>query len=228
MQAAPFSVFVCYNEAIYPLQLMLILIAGALALVAIRPGEWSTRIVWVGLALLWAWCGGVFFIKFYGPQGPAPMIFGAAFLLQAVVFALAAFRNDGGAMRLRSDARGITAGVLMGYAVLIYPLLADALGQHYPAQPTFGAPCPLTIFTFGLLVMFTGRVPAYLLVVPLFWAAMGLVPIFRWGVYEDIMLPVAGVLGVILILKHNRTVARAATAGVGETPAPMEGTRRLQ
>lgn len=223
------SVFVAYNQAIYPLQFLLLFVAAALVLLAARGGAWSTRMVWTGLALLWAWCGAVFFITFYGRLGPAPRVFGAAFLLQAAAFAIAAVRQDGGLLALRRDANGIVAAFLIVYALVGYPLLASALGQSYPAQPTFGAPCPLTIFSFGLLLLFTGRVPPHLLIVPVWWGAMGVVAVLRWGIYEDLMLPVAAVAALLMILTQNRRLGSTApSASVGETPAPMEGTGRLQ
>ncbi len=223
------STFVLYNQAIYPLQLLLLLVAAMVVLVAARGGAWSARIAWTGLALLWAWTGAVFFIIFYGRIGPMPQAFGVAFLLQAVAFAIGAVRRDGVALAVRRDATGIIAAFLAAYALLGYPLLADALGQHYPAQPTFGAPCPVTIFTLGVLLVFTGRVPIYQLVVPVAWGLVGVVPVVRFGILEDVMLPVAALAILLLVPAHNRRVAAAVpTAPVGETPAPMEGTGRLQ
>lgn len=222
------SVFVQYNRAIYPLQVALLLVAAALVLLVVRSGPTRVRFVWAGLALLWAWCGAVFFITFMAPTMPVAFVFGAAFLLQAALFAVAAWTEAGRTVELKGDARGLTGAALIAYALMVYPLIATALGQHFPAQPTFGAPCPLTIFSFGLMVMVAGRTPIHLLVIPVLWTLMAYVPVFRWGIYEDIMLPVAGVVGVALILTRNARVARVEPAdGVGETPAPMEGSHRL-
>lgn len=46
------------------------------------------------------------------------------------------------------------------------PSLGVAIGHTYPAQPTFGLPCPTTIFTFGLLLWVRPPVPWSLLVIP--------------------------------------------------------------
>lgn len=52
--------------------------------------------------------------------------------------------------------------------------------------------------------------------------------VFRWGIYEDIILTVAAIVGSALILAHDRRLGSTDPfVGVGETPAPMEGTGRL-
>lgn len=74
----------------------------------------------------------------------------------------------------------------------------------------------------------SGRGPRYLLAVPVTWGFLGLVAVFRWGIYEDIILTVAAIVGSALILAHDRRLGSTDPfVGVGETPAPMEGTGRL-
>ncbi len=203
--------------------------------VTVRGGRNSTRLVYGGLAVLWAWCGAIYHLAFFTRINPMAYGFGTLFLAQAALFGIAAARSGGEAMQLRGDGRGITGGVLIAYALLIYPLLGAALGQHYPAAPSFGLPCPLTIFTFGLLLLATGRVPVQLLLIPLAWSLLGVMAALNWGVLEDLGLPVAALCGATMVLVHNRKV-RASAAGaaaggghdtVGETPAHPEGIRRL-
>ena len=65
------------------------------------------------------------------------------------------------------------------YAMVIYPVLGLALGHGYPSAPMFGvAPCPLTIFTLGLLLWANAdaRLPKGLLVVPVLWSLLGVSP----------------------------------------------------
>ncbi len=224
--------FVAYNQGIWPAQVALLALACALVIVALRAGPASGRLVYAGLAVLWAWCGALFFLVFFTRVWAGAYVGGVLFLLQAVLFAGAWLRPGAGVMAFRGNARGIAGATLVGYALLVYPLLASALGQHYPGQPTFGAPCPLTIFTFGMLLLATGRVPGHLLAIPFIWALMGIVPVVRAGMLEDIGLIAAGLVALPLLLAHNRRLASATTpppvAGVGETPASMPGTGRLQ
>ena len=44
-----------------------------------------------------------------------------------------------------------TALAALGGALVAYPVLSAMLGREFPEMPTFGLPCPTTIFTLGLL-----------------------------------------------------------------------------
>jgi hypothetical protein len=88
--------------------------------------------------------------------------------------------------------------LLIVHAMLVYPVLGIVSGHVYPGQPIFGvAPCPTTIFTFGLLLLLTAtraQVPAC--------ATTGVVGDFGYqrsadyGIYEDFGLVLAGVVGL--------------------------------
>jgi hypothetical protein len=87
----------------------------------------------------------------------------------------------------------------------IYPVLGSLFGHTYPRAPMFGvAPCPATIFTFGMLLWATKPVPAYLLAIPLLWALIGLNAAISLRVPQDYGLAVAGVFGTVLVLVQNR------------------------
>ena len=66
--------------------------------------------------------------------------------------------------------------------------------------PAFGVtPCPVTIFTFGVLLLATRRVPVVLLVVPLLWSLIGGSAAFLLDIPQDWLLLVSGVVTLILI-----------------------------
>jgi hypothetical protein len=78
-------------------------------------------------------------------------------------------------------------------------------GQAWPRAPSFGiAPCPLAIFTFGLLLMAGPRVPWHLLVIPLLWAAVGGSAAWLLDMPQDMGLPAAAVLAAALAFRKNR------------------------
>ena len=70
------------------------------------------------------------------------------------------------------------------------------------------AATPLTIFTFGVLLMLEGR-PAILLgVLPLLWAlAAGAAGVVRLGAPEDWSLLLAGIVGFTLLVWKRRQPA---------------------
>jgi len=88
---------------------------------------------------------------------------------------------------------------------VIYPVLGYFLGHVYPNSPTFGAPCPSTIFTFGLLLWTTTRIRWYLLVIPCLWALVGSSAALTLGIYEDTGLLISAILGTaVLTMKRFR------------------------
>jgi hypothetical protein len=70
------------------------------------------------------------------------------------------------------------------------------VGHDYPATPTFGLPCPTTIFTIGMLMLMTPSTPRWLYIAPLLWTLVGSTAAFLLGVYQDLGLVVAGLAGV--------------------------------
>lgn len=221
------GVFVSYNQAVSPAQIGLLALAIALIALARRGTLLSTRFLYAGLATLWAWCAIVFALTFMAPVMPVAFYFGFAYLLQGGAFTAMIVRARGGAAAPPSQARMWTGWAMIAYALGIYPVLGAALGHGYPAGPTFGAPCPLTIYTFGVLLLATEATPAWLVVIPAAWSIVGSFAIVRWGVLEDIALPIAGITGTVLLLLKARTARLAEPAVVGETPALAGGIRRL-
>jgi Family of unknown function (DUF6064) len=84
-------------------------------------------------------------------------------------------------------------------------LLGYALGQTFPGSPTFGTPCPTTIFTFGLLLWADKKVPLSLLIIPVLWSIVGTLAALNFGIKEDFGLLVAGTIGTTFIIWYNLT-----------------------
>ena len=94
--------------------------------------------------------------------------------------------------------------VLILFALIIYPVLGYFIGHVYPFSPTFGLPCPTTIFTFGLLLLNSKRCPVTILIIPLVWSIIGFMAAIQFGILEDTGLLVAGLITISLLLYRNR------------------------
>jgi len=204
-----FQVFVAYNTAVWPAQILLVGVAVLCLVLALRPERWAGKTIMFVLAALWAWMAVAYHWAFFTEINPAARIFGALFLLEAVLLLWVGFRRDDLRFEPRRDLFGVAGGILISYALVVYPLLGMALGHRYPAQPTFGLPCPTTIFTVGMLIWLKPKVPWGPLIVPLVWSVIGMTAVFYFGVLEDTMLPIATITATVLILIKNR---RARTA----------------
>jgi hypothetical protein len=89
--------------------------------------------------------------------------------------------------------------VLIAFALVVYPVWSAYAGHPYPATPTFGLPCPTTIFTIGLLCFAVPPMPRSPLIVPLLWCLVGAQAAFLLGVQPDLGLIAAAVVGVGLL-----------------------------
>jgi hypothetical protein len=152
-----FDVFQIYNTAIWPAQIVAYVL-GIVALgMALRPSSVSSRIVSTILAAFWIWMGVFYHLIYYSHINSAAWIFGILSVLQGVLFlAVGTFRGQL-SFGFRFKPLPMIGACFMLYAMVIYPLLGISLGHAYPRAPMFGvAPCPTTIFTFGLL-LWVGR-----------------------------------------------------------------------
>jgi hypothetical protein len=200
-----YSNFAAYNRAVWPAPA----IAGGLAAVAIlavfrRPAI-AGRVSGLVLALMWAFTGVAYDILFFTRINPAAYVFGALFLIEAGLIAHYGLRRKA-FIYGRKQGRDILVGLaLIAYAVVLYPMIGTLAGHNYPAAPMFGiAPCSVTIFTFGMLLMTRERLPRLVLAIPLLWAVIGGAAAFLLLAYQDWGLPVAGALSVYLLEKRAK------------------------
>ena len=195
-----FSVFAAYNHAIWPAQIIAYLV-GAVALWAIFRGRsWTGRVVASILGIFWVWNGLVYHLASFSAINPAAYGFAAMLVLQGLLFICHGTIADRLAFKREFDWRSAIGLALIVYAVLIYGVLGYILGHAWPNAPVFGvAPCPTTIFTFGVLMLAAGPLPIWLVTIPVFWAVIGATAAVLLGVPEDLGLLVSGVLGAILL-----------------------------
>lgn len=202
------GVFVAYNAAIWPAQLVM----SVLGLVAVA-ALWfeqrrSLRLILSILALMWLWMAIGYHLLFFSRINPAAVIFAAFFGLQATLLGACAFASPALSFRPRRDLTSRIGGTVIAYALLVYPVLGVLAGHGLMAGPMFGvAPCPTTIFTIGILLLVRGGWVVWLSVVPVLWSVVGLAAALQLGMFEDLALPVAGVL-LLIALAHSRSSSK--------------------
>jgi hypothetical protein len=213
-----FDVFRRYNESVGAGVLLLNGLAVLAVVAALRGGRGPSRVASGILAALWVWMGAVYHLWFFRPINPAAVAFGVIFLVEGILIAW--FGLVRGTLRFDSRTGGATfVGLAMGaYALFIYPLIGYAIGHQYPAAPSFGVPCPTTIFTFGLLLLCPAPRLRSVIIIPAAWAVVGGIAAVRLGMWEDLGLVLAAIVATIIFFAQ-RTEPRAGTIGGTLTPA---------
>jgi hypothetical protein len=204
-----FEVIQRYNEAVWPLQAALTTAALlAVALLFFRRA-WANTGIWAVLTLLWLWTAVAYHFAFFTRINPAAYLFAAVFVAGAASFVwFGIFRRSVTFSPSRNGRTLIGAGLVV-YALVVYPLWSAQSGHPYPTLPTFGLPCPTTIFTIGLLCMASGKGYAITLIAPIVWSIIGVQAAFLFGVVPDLGLGVAGLIAIALAVSTFRDAGRA-------------------
>ena len=202
-----YGVFRDYNAAVWPAQWFLV----ALALVAVgavlRPQPWSGIVVSAILGVLWAWIALIYHLAFFAQISPAAYGFAAVSAAGAVVFIWQGVIRRRLSFRWVPGLNAMAGVVLIAFALVVYPVWSAYAGHPYPATPTFGLPCPTTIFTIGLLCFAVPPMPRSPLIVPLLWCLVGAQAAFLLDVQPDLGLIAAAVVGLGVLAtagQHHR------------------------
>ncbi len=149
--------------------------------------------------------GVVYHFIYFSSINKTAYVFGAAFILQGVLFFNYLFLQKKISFHVQPNIYGVTGLLLVTFSILVYPVTGYLLGHRYPSSPTFGLPCPTTIFTFGILLWANQKIPVYLLIIPTVWSVIGFTAAIKLGMIEDIGLLIAGLAFVVLtMLKINQ------------------------
>jgi hypothetical protein len=190
-----FGVFARYNESLWPAQVLIYLLALGAVAFALRRTKDASRGAYAILAILWLWMGVAYHAALFTKIDPLAGFFAVAFIAQGFLFGGLAARRNVAVMAPRSTFSGWAGAGLVAFGLLGYPLLSLVEGHFYPYQPTFGLPCPTTIFTLGFVVWAWNEIPRIAIVIPILWAATGTLASLQLGVPEDLSL--AGALIVV-------------------------------
>ncbi len=200
------EIFRQYNNSVYPMQFLLFLLSLMMIYLTIRPRPSSSIFISSILAFLWLWMGILYHIILFSAINPAAYFFGFLFIIQGILFLLAGYFKKSLSFHFKSNGYGIAGAIIILYALIVYPVLGYFYGHVYPYSPTFGLPCPTTIFTFGILLWTDKKVPLYILFIPLLWSVTGFTAALNLGIAEDTGLIVAGALAGTMIIIRNRVI----------------------
>lgn len=164
-------------------------------------------------------------LLFFSIINKVAYLFGGLFIIQGVLFLIFGVFHSELSFRFQKDKYGITGIICIVFAMIVYPILGYFFDHIYPYSPTFGLPCPTTIFSFGVLLLNIKKCPVPILIVPLVWSIIGFMAAFQFGILEDTGLIVASLITLFLLSYRNeklRKISRRAKLSIKQAliPAP--------
>lgn len=207
-----FEVIQRYNETVWPLQAVLTSAALLAAAMLFFRRPWANTGIWAILSLLWSWTAVVYHFAFFTRINPAAYLFAAVFAAGAASFVWFGIVRRSVTFAPARNGRTLVGAGLIVYALAVYPLWSAQSGHPYPTLPTFGLPCPTTIFTIGLLCMARGKGHAITFIAPIVWSLVGVQAAFLFGVVPDLVLGVAGLFAIAFAVSRPRAAAGAISS----------------
>ena len=186
------------------MQIIFYLVSVIAIYLVIKPNSKSDKRISFILSFLWFWMGIVYHLYFFTKINIAAYLFGGLFIGQGILFAIFGVFQDRFSFRFQKDKYKITGIILIVFSLVIYPILGHFFGHIYPSSPTFGLPCPTTIFTFGILLLNEKKYPILILIIPFLWSVIGFMAAFQFGIFEDTGLILASLITTSLLVYRNR------------------------
>lgn len=212
-----FNILEVYNNTFWPMIILTYLLGSVALYLAARKTGNSDKIISAILSFLWTWTGVVFCIVFYGPTDaeflgvtmPGIWYFsGLLFVVQGILFFLFGVLKSSLSFAVVGNRYSVAGAIMVIYAMATYPIVGFMTELGYPQYPVFGvAPCPVTIFSFGLLLWTDKKVPIITAIIPLVWALMGgVMAVIGLNIWADVGLILSGIVGFPLIILRNSKI----------------------
>jgi len=198
------DVFRQYNISVWPMQILLIVLALVATYFSIFKKPYSDKIIVFILTFLWLWMGVAYQLIYFSSINKAAIIFGSLFIMQSLLFFYFGIIKNKLIFQFNLNKYGVTGMALAIVALVVYPLLGYWFGHVYPSSPTFGLPCPTTIFTLGILLLSSSRMPFIVVIIPAIWSIIGFSAAVSLGMKEDTVLLIAGFACTIMIIHKNK------------------------
>lgn len=203
-----FSVIEKYNTSVFPMQFV-ILAAGLFLLFWILKGKMqNSKIPGTFLGLLWLWMGIGYHYLFFTTINKAAWLFGSLFVLQGIFMLVETlFRNRFN--EKSNHTKHVTFGsVFVIYGLVIYPVVSYFTEGSLTSTISAGLPCPTTILTFGFFLLYSEKLPRYLLIIPTLWSLIGISAALNFGVYQDFVMVTAAIVVNVWLLRRKTENAK--------------------
>jgi hypothetical protein len=196
---AYYRLFELYNAAIWPAQVLAIVLGLAVLELARRGGVMSRRWTPAILAACWLWVGLAFHAARYATLNTAAPAFAWLFGLEAALL----FGIGVAAGRMSFDRPAGAAGrvglAIFLFALFVLPFASPVLGRGWRAAEIFGvAPDPTAIGTLGILLLARAKARWLLMIVPAAWCVVTGAILYTLKSPDFWIAPLAAAIAVVL------------------------------
>jgi hypothetical protein len=206
-----FDLFAAHNAALWPASAALWIASVVVSGLLLSSRHPSDRWISALLAAHWAWSALAYHIAFFTRINPAAWVFAVLFLLQAALFLWWGVVRERLSFAPSRNAWALMAALLVAYS-LLYPAINAVQHLTWSRIPTFGVPCPTTLFTAGLLMLAKPR-SRRLSIVPVIWSLIGGSAAFLLEVRADYALPIAGIALAIFSVQRGSNASMVVNSG---------------
>lgn len=188
-----------YNHATLAIQIGLLIMLVASIVISVFTDKRNICMVVLGIINIYI---AIAFFMFFGTQ-PIQHFF--AFPLFLGIGLLFLYE---GIIKRANDLRkpGIAAMGLMGLYIL-YPVVSLLFGAQFPQMVTHIMPCPVATVSIAVYSCYKRKNKILLLFLTI-WGLTGVKSVI-FTVYEDIILLLAGIYGVILLIEEMKKQAKS-------------------
>jgi hypothetical protein len=181
-------------------------VLGVLSVVlVVKKQRFSDKAIVGTLSLLWLWSGVATFIIAFGDLSAQYYAWGTLWIIQGLIFLYAGLVKSRLTFGFNGEWYNYVGLIFVAYALVMYPIIGSISGHPYPLGPIFGiAPCPVCIFTVGMLLLSVEKVPLFVMGIPFLWSLTGIYAVVVMGVYADAGEVVAGVMSAAIVLRNNK------------------------
>lgn len=193
--------FVRFNDALWPLQLVAIVAGLGIPTLLMRPNLLARKVGVAVVALAWIFTGLGFMEEYYAPINWPVTYFAYAFVAQAMVVAAVAGAWQPPRRMAPERSRGRTLLVLWALVLVALPWLTVLSAGDSRALALYGLTPDLTAVGSLLLAPLLARAWRWLVVIlPLAWCLFSLATLYTLGLVLPMLVPLAGVALALVVL----------------------------
>ena len=204
-----YRLFELYNAAIWPAQVVALVLGVVLLVLTVRPVPWRGWCMAAVLAGCWLWVASFYQSQHYATINWAAAYFAYGFAIEALLLSWTGGIRDRLRFRGLLDIAGASGFGLAAFALVIYPLIGPLmLSRPWTQVEIFGVvPDPTVLATLGVLVA-AERPHWHLMVLPLMWCVISGATLWTMEAPEAPIMPVAA--AIALALTAWKSLARTA------------------